>query len=315
MSRLVLLAALALATTATAQTYPTKPVRIIVPFAPGGSVDLIARMLAQRLSERLGGSFVVDNRAGGGSNIGAEAAARAAPDGYTLFMASTAQAVNATLYPKPGYDLMKDFAPVSLVAVNPSVVLVHPSLPVKTVKELVALAKGKPGALSYASSGSGSSSHLAAELFKISTGTDLVHVPYKGAGPALTALLGGQVELLITITAGASQYIKAGKLRALAVTSDRRTPGLPDVPTMKEAGVPGYEVYVWTGLLAPAATPPQILAVLNKEAMASVNDLAKRLSELEAVPSPTTPQQFTAFMRNDIAKWAPVVKKSGAKVE
>ena len=310
-----LLAANALAQPVAAQAYPAKPVRLIVPFAPGGSVDLIARMLAQRLGERMNAPFIVENRVGGGSNIGAEAAARSAPDGYTLFVASTAQAINVTLYPKLNYDLLKDFAPISLLAVNPSIVLVHPSLPVKSVKELIALAKRKPGALTYASSGSGSSSHLAAELFKMSAGVDLVHVPYKGAGPALTALLGGQVELLITITAGASPYVKSGKLRALAVTSESRTPGMPDVPTMREAGLPGYEVSVWAGLMAPAATRSEIITVLNSETQAALRDLSKRLTELEAVATPTTPEQFGTFVRKDVAKWAPVVKRSGARVE
>jgi len=313
--RLALFLLMALAAPAAAQTYPAKPVRIIVPFAPGGSVDLIARMLAQRLGERLNAPFVVENRAGGGSNIGAEFVARAAPDGYTLFMASTTQAVNVTLYPKLNYDLVKDFAPVSLIAVNPSILLVHPSLPVKTVKELVALAKRKPRALTYASSGSGSSSHLAAELLKMTAGIDLVHVPYKGAGPALTALMSGEVEVLITIAAGASEYVKSGRLRALAVTSERRTAGMPAVPTMREAGIDGYEVSVWTGLLAPASTRTEALGVLTRETQLAVKDLSKRLVDLDAIPVGGTPEQFAGYIRAEIAKWAPVVKRSGARVE
>ena len=310
-----LLTAVALIEPAAAQSYPSKPVRVIVPFTPGGAIDIIGRMVGQRLSERLNTPFVIENRPGGGTNIGAEAAARAAPDGYTVFMASTSQAVNVTLYPRLTYDLFKDFAPVTLVAINPNVLVVHPSLPVKTVKDLVALAKRKPGALSYASSGSGTSSHLAAELFKLIAGIDIVHVPYKGAGPALTALLGGQVELFITNTAAASHHIKSGKLRSLAVTTDRRLPGMPGVPTMQEAGVPGYEVSAWTGMLAPAATRSEIIALLNRETREAIKDVSKRLAELDAVPAPTTPEEFSTFLRGEVMKWESVVKRSGARVE
>jgi tripartite-type tricarboxylate transporter receptor subunit TctC len=298
-----------------AQGYPAKPVRVIVPFTPGGAIDLIGRMIGQRLSERLNTPFVIENRPGGGTNIGAEVAARSAPDGYTLFMASTSQAVNVTLYPKLTYDLFKDFAPVTLVAINPNVLVVHPSLPVKNVKELIALAKRKPGALTYASSGSGTSSHLAAELLKLLAGVDMVHVPYKGAGPAITALLGGQVDLFITNAAAASAHIKTGKLRALAVTTEHRLPGMPGVPTMQEAGVPGYEVSAWTGLLAPAGTRPEIITLLNKETREAINDVSKRLEEVDAIPRPTTPEEFTGFLRNEVSKWGPVVKRSGARVE
>jgi tripartite-type tricarboxylate transporter receptor subunit TctC len=300
---------------AAAQSYPAKPVRIIVPFAPGGSVDLIARLLVQRMSERLNAPVVVENRAGGGTNIGAEFVARAAPDGYTVLMASTTIAVNVSLYPKLAYGLFKDFAPVSLVAVNPSIMLVHPSLPVKSVQELIALAKRRPGALTYASSGSGSSSHLAVELLRSIAGIDIVHVPFKGAGPALTALLGGHVELLITITAAASPYVKSGKLRALAVTSAHRVASLPDVPTAQEAGLKGYEVSVWAGLLAPAGTSREIVARLNGETHAALEDLAGRFAEMEAIPAPTTPERFGAYLREDAARWAAVVKRSGARIE
>lgn len=298
-----------------AQNYPTKPERIVVPFAPGGSVDLIARLLAQRLGERLNASVMVENRAGGGTNVGAEFVARAAPDGYTVLMASTTIAVNVSLYPKLTYDLFKDFAPISLVAVNPSIMLVHPSLPVKSVRELIALAKRRPGALTYASSGSGSSSHLAAEMLRSIAGIDIVHVPYKGAGPALTALLGGHVELLITITAAASPYVKSGKLRALAVTSERRVPSLPDVPTAQEAGLNDYEVSVWAGLLAPAGISREIVARLNGETHAALKDLAARFAEMEAIPTPTTPERFSSYLREDAARWAAVVKRSGARVD
>jgi tripartite-type tricarboxylate transporter receptor subunit TctC len=312
---LALLALSTLASPAAAQGYPAKPVRVIVPFTPGGAIDLIARLVGQRLSERLNTPFVIENRPGGGTNIGAEVAARSAPDGYTLFMASTSQAVNVTLYPKLTYDLFKDFAPVTLVAINPNVLVVHPSLPVKNVKELIALAKRKPGALTYASSGSGTSSHLAGELLKLLAGIDLVHVPYKGAGPAITALLSGEVDLFMTNAAAASAHIKSGKLRVLAVTTDHRQPGMPGVPTMQEAGVPKYEVSAWTGLLAPAGTRSEIIAVLNRETREAIKDVSKRLEEVDAIPSPTTPEEFTSFMRNEVSKWGPVVKRSGARVE
>lgn len=298
-----------------AQTYPTQTIRLVVPFAPGGSTDVLGRLLAQGLSRGLGQNMVVDNRAGGGTNIGAELVARAAPDGYTLFMTTTTQAINVTLYPKLTYDLVKDFSPVAPVATSPSVLVVHPSVPVKTVKELIALAKGRPGTLTYASSGSGSTAHLAGELFKMSAGIDLVHIPYKGAGPAQVDLIGGHVHSMFGFTAGVMPHLKAGKLRALGVTSTKRLPDMPDMPTLHEAGVSGYEVSVWYGILAPAGTPAEIVSRLNAETAKSVKDLTPRFAQLGAYPLYSTPADFSRFIQNEIRKWAPVVQRSGAKVD
>jgi tripartite-type tricarboxylate transporter receptor subunit TctC len=302
-------------TPAAAQTFPSKPVRMIVPFAPGGSTDVLGRIVAQRLTRGLGQNVIVDNRAGGGTNIGAELVARAAPDGYTLLMTSTTQAINVTLYPKLAYDLVKDFTAVSPVATSPSVLVVHPSVPAKTVKELIALAKSRPGQLTYASSGSGSTAHLAGELFKMSAGIDLVHVPYKGAGPAQTDLIGGHVHSMFGFTAGVLQHLKAGKLRALGVTSEKRLTDLPGLPTMREAGVKGYEVSVWYGLLAPVGTPNDIVALLNAETAKAVKEVAPKFGELGAYPLYSTPAEFSRFVQAEISKWAPVVKRSGAKVD
>jgi tripartite-type tricarboxylate transporter receptor subunit TctC len=298
-----------------AQTYPVRPVRLVVPWAPGGSVDLLGRLVAQKLTEQGGMSVFVENRAGAGTNLGAEYVARSAANGYTLLMASSTQAINVSLYPKLSYDLVKDFVAISPVANNPSVLVVHPSLPVKTVKELVALAKARPGELIYASSGSGSTSHLAGELLKMSAGIDLVHVPFKGAGPALTDLLGGHVQMLITITAQTLPHIKSGKLRALAVTSERRLSGMPDLPTMQEAGIKGYEVSVWSGILAPAGMRREVVAFLSSETGKTVKELSERLTDLGAEPLYSTPEQFSKFIREEITKWAVVVKHSGARVD
>jgi len=298
-----------------AQTYPSKPIRMIVPFAPGGSTDVLGRMVAQGLSRGLGQSVILENRAGGGTNIGAELVARAAPDGYTLLMCSTTQTINVTLYPKLAYDLVKDFAAIAPLATSPSVLVVHPSVPAKTVKEFIALAKASPGELLYASSGSGSTAHLAGELLKMSAGINLVHVPYKGAGPAQTDLIGGHVHAMFGFTAGVLPYLRAGRLRALAVSSAKRLPELPQLPTMQEAGVEGYEVNVWYGLLAPAGTPNDIVALLNEEAGKTVKELGGRFAELGAYPLSSTPAEFARFIQGEIAKWASVVKRSGAKVD
>lgn len=298
-----------------AQRYPNQAVRLVVPFAPVGSTDVLGRLVAQRLSKGIGQNVVVENRAGGGTNIGAEYVARATPDGYTLLMTTTTQAINVALYPKLDYDLVKDFAPVAPIATSPSVLVVHPSVPVKTVKELIALAKSKPGVLTYASSGSGSTAHLAGELFKMSAGIDLIHIPYKGAGPAQVDLIGGHVHSMFGFTAGVLPHLKAGKLRALGVTSSRRLPDMPDLPTVAEAGVPGYEVSVWYGVLAPAGTPADIVSLLNAEVAKSVKDLTPRFAELGAYPLSSTPAEFGKFIQDEIRKWGPVVKKSGAKVD
>lgn len=300
---------------AAAQTYPAKPVRLIVPFAPGGSTDVLGRIVAQRLTRGLGQNVIVENRAGGGTNIGAELVARSAPDGYTLLMCSTTQAINVSLYPKLAYDVVRDFAAISPVATSPSVLVVHPSVPAKTVKELIALAKAQPGKLNYASSGNGSTAHLAGELFKMSSGINLVHVPYKGAGPAQIDLVGGHVHSMFGFTAGVLPHLRAGKLRALAVTSDKRLADLPQLPTMQEAGVKGYEVSVWYGILAPAGTPSDIVTLLNAETGKAVKEIAPKFAELGAYPLHSTPAEFSRFIQAEIAKWAPVVKRSGAKVD
>lgn len=298
-----------------AQAYPARPVRLVVPWAPGGSVDLLGRLVAQKLTERGGMSVFVENRAGAGTNLGAEYVARSAADGYTLLMTSSTQAINVSLYPKLSYDLVKDFVAISPVANNTSVLVVHPALPVKSVKELVALAKARPGELIYASSGSGSTSHLAGELLKMSAGIDLIHVPFKGAGPALTDLLGGHVQMFITVIAQTLPHLKAGKLRALAVTSERRLSGMPDLPTMQEAGIGGYEVSVWNGILAPTGIRQEVVAFLNSETGQTVKELSGRLAELGTEPLYSTPEQFSKFIRGEIAKWAVVVKRSGARVD
>jgi tripartite-type tricarboxylate transporter receptor subunit TctC len=311
--------AFAVAATATppaaAQSYPAKSIRLIVPFAPGGSTDVLGRLVAQRLSRGLGQNVFVDNRAGGGTNIGAELAARAAPDGYTLLMSTSTQAINVTLYPKLAYDLVKDFTAVSPIGTSPSILVVHPSVPAKTVKELVALAKARPGQLTYASSGSGSTAHLAGELFKLTAGIDLVHIPYKGAGPAQIDLVGGHVHSMFGFTAGVLPHLKAGKLRALGVTSDKRLPDMPDLPTLREAGVRDYEVSVWYGLLAPAGTPNDVVTLLNSETAKSVKELAPKFGDLGVYPLYATPAEFSRFIQNEIRKWAPIVKRSGAKVD
>lgn len=299
-----------------AQDYPTRPVRLVVAYAPGGTTDVVARLLAQKLTEKLGQSVVVDNRAGSATNIGTEFVARSTADGYTLLLATSTQTVNVSLYPKLPYDLTKDFIAVSLVATSPSILAVHPSLPVKTVKDLIALAKARPGQLTYASAGSGSATHLAGELFKMLAGIDLVHIPYKGAGPAMTDLLGGHVQMQFGFNPGqVMSYAKSGKLRPLAVTTERRLSNMPDLPTMQEAGVKGYEASTWYGVLAPAGTPKEVVSRLNFQTRQAVNELSERLVEMGAYPLRSTPEEFASFIKSEIARWAGIVKRSGARVE
>ena len=298
-----------------AQQYPSKPVRLIVPFAPGGSTDVLGRLVAARLGRGLGQNVIVENRAGGGTNIGAELVARSTPDGYTLLMTSTTQAINVTLYPKLTYDLVKDFSPIAPVATSPSLLVVHPSVPARSVKELIALAKARPGELTYASSGSGSTAHLAGELFKMSAGIDLLHIPYKGAGPAQSDLVGGHVHSMFGFTAGVLPHVKSGKLRALAVTSEKRLPDMPALPTMQEAGVKGCEVSVWYGLLAPAGTPRDAIELLNAETARTLKELAPQYADLGAYPLYASPADFAKFLQSEIRKWGPVVKRAGAKVD
>ncbi len=303
--------------TALAQDYPTRPIKIIVPFSPGGAVDGPTRMVASELAKRLDQAVVVENRPGAGATIGSEAVAKSAPDGYTLLLASQTNAISASLYSKLNFQPIDDFAPIGLIAREPGVLVVHPAFAAKSVAELVALAKAKPGEIHYASSGNGSGQHLFAAMFATMAGVKLVHVPYKGSGQATTDLLGGIVPMSFPGLAGMLGHIKAGKLRALAVTGDKRSPALPDVPTLAEAGVPGYSAYVWLGLLAPRATPQPILDRLHRETLAVLATPAVKAymdhHSLEILAS--TPREFEAFFREEKDRWAKVIRETGAKVD
>ena len=298
------------------QAYPVKPVRMVVGFAPGGSTDVVARLVARKFTDSLGQPFVVENRAGASSNIAGQQVARAPADGYTLLYMTSTMAVNASLYPKLPFDLLADFAPVAPVVDIPSVLAVHPSLPARSVKELVALAKSRPGEITYGSAGSGSATHLATELFKSMAGIDIVHVPYKGSGPATTDFLGGHVQVLFVFNATlVESNMKTGKLRPLAVTTRQRLASFPQLPTMPEAGIKGYEASVWNGILAPAGTPKDVVARVNVQAAQAVKEITPALTEIGAFPMYATPEQFAAFVRSEVVKWADVVKRSGAKAE
>jgi len=301
-----------------AQPYPDKPIRVIVPVPAGGTPDVVARMVSPGLSALLGQQLVIDNRGGAGGLIGAELAAKAAPDGYTLFFSSPGSlTILPHMHKKVEYDTLRDFAPVSLVASGPFLLITHPSVPVKTVKDLIALAKAQPGKLNYASAGSGAANHLAMELFKSLAAVDITHVPYKGAPQAVTDLIGGSVNLMFNSIPPVIQHIRAGRLRLLAVSSAKRSPQLPDVPTVSEAGVPGYEFTTWFGLLAPARTPPAILARLNAELVKVVHapEMKAQLEIQGYDPVGGTPQEFSAFIRAENAKYAKLVRLSGAKVD
>jgi tripartite-type tricarboxylate transporter receptor subunit TctC len=309
----VLVAAIA---PAAAQSYPSKPVRFVVPYAAGGATDLIARTIGEKLSASLGQPFVIDNRPGAATLLGAQLVAKAEPDGYTLLMAtSTTLAINASLYSKLPYDPVKDFAPISLAIQHPFVLLVDPKLPVQSVKQLVALAKAKPGQLAYASGGSGSFPHLAMAMFQSMVGIDVIHVPYKGSAPALTDLMGGQIAMMFDNTA--LNYVKGGKIRALAVTTKDRLSVMPDVPTLAEAGVPGYELAAWQGVIATAGTPRPIVDKLNGEIvkLLQLPDVRSRLTADGGQIITSTPDQFAAYIKTEIGRFAKVVKDSGAKVE
>jgi tripartite-type tricarboxylate transporter receptor subunit TctC len=313
---LVLLAQLA-ASGAHAQSYPTKPVRIVVGFTPGGGVDINARLLAPELSKQFGHQFIVDNRPGAGTNIANEYVAKAPPDGYTLLMNTAAIAINMSLYKKVNFDALKDFAPVSVFSQSPNILTVHPSLPIKNVKDLIALAKSKPGGMNYSSAGSGTTQHLTGELFKLRTGTNIVHVPYKGSAPSLTALLGGEVEMTFANIPAISSHVKTKRLRALANAGTKRADQMPDVPTLKESGVNGVEVVVWYGVLAPAAAPRDIVNSLAT-AIAKVTrspEMRQRLIDQGAEPVGNTPEQFSKLMHEEVTRWAEVVKVSGAKAD
>ena len=299
------------------QAYPTKPVRMIAASSPGSAVDIVARIVAQKLGEQLGQQVVVDNRAGAGGNLGAELAAKAAPDGYTLFMGTPAHAINTGLYRKLNYDLIRDFSPVTQVTSGQYVVVVHPSLPAKSIRELIALARGKPGQLNYASAGSGNATHLAGELFASATRIKLVHVPYKGSGPAVTDLVGGQVQLMFANLVAALPQVKTGRIRALAVTGQTRAAAAPELPTVIEAGVPGYVVTSWFGVLVPVATPRELIMKLNAELARTMSapDVRDRLAADGAEPTTGTPEQFGVFLRAEITQWTKVVKEAGIVAE
>jgi tripartite-type tricarboxylate transporter receptor subunit TctC len=296
--------------------YPVKPVRIVVPSSPGGGTDILARIVAQKLSESLGQQFVVENRPGAGQIIGIESVARSAPDGYTLLMAASAIVINEVLYAKPPYDTLRDFAPVTQGASLPNILVAHPALPVKSVRELVAFAKLHPGQLNYSSAGSGTSPHMSMELFRTMAGIAITHIPYKGSGPATTDLLAGQVQLSMPNVLTALPHIKAAKLRALGVTSGKRASGLPDIPAIAET-VPGYEAIQWYGLLAPAGTPRDIVNKVQAETakVLFLPEVKERLSADGAEPVGNRPDEFAAYIRAEFAKWGRVVKSAGVKLE
>ena len=297
--------------------YPAKPVRIVVPSSPGGGTDILARLLAQKLTENLGQQFVVENRPGAGQIIGIEAVARSAPDGYTLLMAASAIVINEVLYKKPPYDTLRDFAPITLGASLPNILVVHPALPAKSVRELIALAKARPGMLNYSSAGSGTSPHLSMELFRIMSGITLTHIPYKGTGPATVDLVAGQVQLSMPNVLTALPQIKGGKLRALGVTSAKRASGLPDIPAIAEAGVPGYEAIQWYGLLAPAGTSRDVVNKLQSETakILVLQEVKERLAADGADAVGNRPQEFAAYIKAEIDKWSKVVKAGGITLE
>jgi tripartite-type tricarboxylate transporter receptor subunit TctC len=300
-----------------AQGYPSRPARMLVGFTPGGGVDINARLAASKLSEYLGQQFVVENRPGAGTNIANEAVSKAAPDGYTLLFTSPAVAINMSLYKNPPYDALRDLAAVSIFSESTNILVVPSSLPVKSVLELVALAKEKPGVLNYSSAGPGTTQHLAGELFKLRTGTNIVHVPYKGSAPSLTALISGDVQLSFVNPIAIGQHIKSGRLRALGVAGAKRTTFLPDVPTLKEAGVEGVEVPLWFGLLAPAGTPGDIVHALAAAVAKGAHspDMQKKLIDQGAEPVGNTPEEFQAMLKEEVARWAEVVKTSGARAD
>ena len=302
---------------AVGQIYPSKAIRYVVPFPPAGATDILARWVAEKITPPLGHPVVVENRPGAAGGVGTELVAKSPPDGYTILMATAAQSISETLYVKQPFSFARDLAAVALIARVPNVMEVHPSVPARTVKEFIALAKSRPGQLNFASSGSGTTLHMSGELFKLMTGTDIVHVPYKGSAQALTDLMAGQVSVMWDNLPASMPYIKAGRLRAIAITTAKRYSGLPELPTVAESGVPGYEASAWFGVVAPAATPREVVARLNTEINRAVNlpDMKERFAQQGATPAPGTPEDFAAWIRAEIAKWGKVVKASGAKVE
>jgi tripartite-type tricarboxylate transporter receptor subunit TctC len=311
-------AALLLPVLAAAQDYPSRAIRLVVPYPAGGTTDILARLAAVQLGERLKQPVVVDNRAGASGAIGSAEVARAAPDGYTLLMATaSSHGINSALYKKLPYDAVKDFAPVTMLASTPNIIVVNPSVPAKNLKELIALAKAQPGKLNFGSTSLGGSPHMSAELLKMQAGIDIVHVPYKGAAPMLADLLGGQVQIGFDNLPSTINFVNTGKVRAIAVTTPQRWPGAPDIPTVAESGLPGYEVSGWFGLLAPAGTPRPILDTLQQALAAAVAqpDVAKRMLELGAQPIANTPEAFARQIPQEVKKWQDVVKATGVSVE
>jgi tripartite-type tricarboxylate transporter receptor subunit TctC len=314
---LLIAAVAALSAPAAAQSWPAKPVKIIVPFGPGGPADVYARVLGQELSEVLKQSFVIDNRPGAGAVIGTDIAAKSSPDGYTLLMMSNTHTTNETLFAHKPYALMRDFVPVAPVNSSDLVMVVNPSVEAKTLQEFIALAKANPGKLSYASSGPGTPYHMAGELFKAMSGTDILHIPHRGSGEARADVIGGHVQMMFDAVTAMKGHIEAGQVRALATTGETRSPALPDVPTVGEAGVPGYDATIWLGIMAPAGTPPEIVARLNAEIgkIIARPAIKEAWAKQGAVPMTMTPAAFGTFLQRDIDKWAKVVEQSGAKVQ
>jgi tripartite-type tricarboxylate transporter receptor subunit TctC len=312
-----LCAAASMGVPALAQEYPAKPIRVVVPFPPGGGTDFMGRVVMQKVGENLGTTVVIDNRGGAGSSIGTEIVARSPADGYTVLIISGAHAINPSIYPKLPYDSVRDFAPVTMFTSGPALLVVHPSVPAKSVKELIALAKLRPGQLNYASAGIGTPPHLSGELFKTMARVDIVHVPYKGNGPAYTDLIGGHVSVMFPNVSTATAHVRAGKLRALAVTTKNRTAIAPDLPTISESGVPGYDVSSWYGLLAPAGTPAAVVTKLQREIarVLRLPDVSEKLTSQGLDLVGNTPEEFAAIIRSEIVKWAKVVKASGAKAD
>ncbi len=309
---------LALAGAANAQAYPAKPVRLLVPFAPGGTTDVLARLVAQKLADALGQQFVIETKPGAGGNIGTELAVKSAPDGYTLVMSfDGTMAINPNTYAKMPFDAQKDLVAVANVAQVPLLIVVHPGVAAKNIAEFVALAKASPGRINYSSAGHGSTGHLTGELFRSRAGIEIVHVNYKGGGQAVQDLLGGQIQMLVTALPTVEGHLKGGKLRALAFTSLRRVPGAPDVPTLAESGFSGLEVLSWYGILAPAGTPPEIVRKLNAEInrVLQMPEVRERLTALGTEPTGGTPEQFTQLIRADTARWAKVVSDAGIRIE
>ena len=301
-----------------AADYPSRPIRFIVPYVPSGAADIVARVVGQKLGDALGTTVVVDNRAGAGGNLGTDLVAKAPADGHTLLMGNVGPlAINVSLQKRLPYDPLRDFAPVSMLMIYPNVLVVNPSLPAKSVSELIALARARPGQLIYASAGTGSSTHLAAELFKSMAGIEMAHVPYKGGGQAVVDVIAGQVHLYFSSVLGALPHVKTGKLRALAVTSAGRSRAAPDLPSVAESGFPGYEANNWVGLLVPARTPAPIVERLHRETVQILRmpDVQERLAAQGGDPEPSSPAQFTAYLTSEIRKWAKVVKASGAQAE